>query len=276
MSCPDLLALSQLLDGELPAAEAATLRQHTGGCAACRDRLVRLERTGALAQRLLVAPPAAPVRPAAGDCLAPEDVAAWAERVLPAAAFRAAEAHLGTCDACLADALGVVRTMAGLDAGPGLPVPESLRARVASRWGIAEEVASLGGIVVRVARAGVELLERHVIAPLLDIEAGLVPAPALRADDEGEALGFRIRAPRAEIRATMVPEGDAVGLTLTLVGEDEQGLAGQRVLLRRHGRSIYAARTDAAGALSLPRLDPGVYEVSCPGIDTAFRLDLRT
>jgi hypothetical protein len=47
------------------------------------------------------------------------------------------------------------------------------------------------------------------------------------------------------------------------------------VSLRRHGRTIYSARTDAAGALEMPRIDPGVYEVSCPGIGTSFRLDLR-
>jgi hypothetical protein len=60
-----------------------------------------------------------------------------------------------------------------------------------------------------------------------------------------------------------------------LLGNEEDALGGQRVFLRRHGRSIYSARTDAMGALTMPGMKPGVYEVSCPGIGTSFRLDLR-
>jgi hypothetical protein len=52
-------------------------------------------------------------------------------------------------------------------------------------------------------------------------------------------------------------------------------LPGQRVSLRQHTRAIFSARTDAAGEVRPPRLEPGVYEVTCPGIRTAFRLDLR-
>jgi hypothetical protein len=47
------------------------------------------------------------------------------------------------------------------------------------------------------------------------------------------------------------------------------------VHLRRQGRALYSARTDADGTLRLPGIERGVYEVACPGLATAFRLDLR-
>jgi hypothetical protein len=72
-----------------------------------------------------------------------------------------------------------------------------------------------------------------------------------------------------------VPAGDAVGLVLALEEASGQRLADQRIFLRHHGRSIFSARTDAEGILRTPRLERGVYEVSCPGIGTSFRLDLR-
>jgi anti-sigma factor RsiW len=276
MTCPDPAVLSQLVDGELPAADAADARAHVADCIACRDRLVRLD-AAAVAGRVLAGAASRTPAGASGDrCLGPEDLAAWAERTLSDVAFAAVETHLRACDACLAGALDAAQMTTRLDAMPALAVPEALKARVASRWSTAEADVVPGGVVLRIARAGLALVERHVVAPLLDVDAWAVPAPAVRAEPDVAALGFRIRAPRAEIRATVMPEGGGVSVRLTLLGDAEQALGGQRVSLRRHGRAIYSARTDADGVVELPRLDPGVYEVSCPEIDTAFRLDLRT
>jgi anti-sigma factor RsiW len=273
MSCPDLRLLSQLLDGELTATEAAAVAPHVEGCATCRTRRIRLERAlGALRGAVPAPAPAADAADRPAGCLAPEQVAGWVARALTTRAERAADAHLEGCAHCLAEALAAAHMTASLDALPSLPVPAVLKARVASRWGAAAE-PSLTALVLRLTRAGVALVERHVVAPLLDVEERLAPAPAVRAEAAAEALAFLIRAPEAEIHATVVPAGDAVTLTLAL---ERAGvpLAGQRVSLRQHGRAIYSARTDAAGEVHLPRLEPGVYEVSCWSINTAFRLDL--
>jgi hypothetical protein len=272
MTCPDLRVLSQLLDGELPPGEAAAVQPHVAACQRCRTRLGRLERALAAVGPAGAEPPDEPAAAGAG-CLGPAEISGWVARALATRAGRAADAHLVACARCLAEALAASRTVATLDALPGLPVPETLRARVASRWAEAAE-PTLTSLVLRLGRAGLALVERHVVAPLLDVEPLLVPAPALRAGDGRETLAFRIRAPEAEIRATVVPAGEAVLLTLTLV-RGGAPLAGERVSLRRHARAIYSARTDAAGEVRPPRLPPGVYEVSCPGISTAFRLDLR-
>jgi hypothetical protein len=118
---------------------------------------------------------------------------------------------------------------------------------------------------------------RHLVPPILGVEEFLLPAPAVRAPDQADGLGFVIRGPAAHIRATLVPAGEAVDLTLTVLdGTSAEVLAGVRVSLRQHGRTIFSARTDDAGVLRLPQLIPGVYEVACPGIHTIFRLDLRT
>jgi hypothetical protein len=277
VNCPDLLALSQLLDAELPATPAsAAVRSHAAACDACRERVGRLDRATTAARTALASrePPVEERAPAPG-CLPPERIAAWAAGALGDADLRAAEAHLERCDACLDEGLAAGRMLTRLDAGPMAAVPDALRARVASLWGDAGAGDSLTAIVIRVARAGVSLLERHVVAPVVRVEELLVPAPAVRGGRETGTVGFRIQAPEARIDAKVVPEGDAVGLSLTLLGPDGRALPGQRVFLRRHGRSLYSARTDTAGALRLPRMEPGVYEVSCPGIGTTFRLDLR-
>jgi anti-sigma factor RsiW len=274
MSCPDLRVLSQLLDGELPPAETAAVRAHVDACTACPTRLGRLERALEGVREAASAPRAdALPADALPGCLSPEVVAGWVTRTLPAREARGAETHLERCSRCLDEVLAAAHMMAVMDALPSRPVPATLKARVASRWGDAAE-PSPAGLVLRLTRAGLALVERHVVAPLLDIELLGVPAPAVRAGAGTDALSFHIRAAEAEIQATVVPAGETVALTLTLL-RDGTPLVGQRVSLRKHARAIYSARTDAAGEVRPPRLEPGVYEVSCPGIHTAFRLDLR-
>lgn len=275
MSCPDLMLLSQLLDGELAADDAAPIREHVDACAACHARLDRLERAVATWRTAIAASAPPPARLPGVDCLAPDRLAGWTARALPADDLPAIEAHLQGCDICLDDALGALRLMARLDAGPDLAVPEPLRGRVASRWGAPPSDESLAAVVIRIARAGVTLLDRRVLTPVMEIEELAAALPAVRTAEGKDTVSFRIRAPEGQICATVVSEGAAVGVTLMLLGKTEDALGGQRVFLRRHGRSIYSARTDEGGALTMPRIEPGVYEIFCPGIATSFRLDLR-
>jgi anti-sigma factor RsiW len=270
------MLLSQLLDGELTPAETASLRSHADGCVACRGWLERHERAQEAGRMAMTAErPAVHGGRPGPECVAPERLAGWVERALADDDLGAVDRHLASCDACAGEALGMLRLMARLDAGPMLDVPPALRSRVAARWQAAPAERSLTALVIRVARSGMSLLERHVVAPVLGVDELPVAAPVLRADEPAQSVGFRIRAPEAEIRGTVVTEGDAVGLTLTLLGHDADALSGQRVLLRRHGRSIFSARTDAAGELRMPRIEPGVYEILCPGISTSFRIDLQ-
>lgn len=271
MSCPEAVLLSQLLDGELADADAGTLRGHLATCAACADVMAGLAAATSVLRSPL--PQGPPGTPEAG-CLAPEQVAGWVRRVLPDPELRVVDAHLDACDACLAEVRAADRMMAALDAGPSLAVPETLQARVASRW-IDTRDPSLTEIVVRVARAGLALLERRLVAPILAVEELLAPMPAMRATDAEDAVRFRISAPGAHIQAAIVPAGDAIALTLTLRGDADEALRGQRVFVRRHGRSVFSARTDDEGELRVQRIEPGIYEIACPGIGTSFRLDLR-
>ncbi len=275
MSCPDLMLLSQLLDGELAATEAASIRPHVDTCDTCQAWLERLERATAAGRAAMAARPRVSTGAPGADCLAPDRLAGWAARALPPDEMRPIDGHLAGCDVCLEEAIGAARLMTKLDAGPALAVPATLQARVASRWPAPPAEESLTTLAIRVARAGLVLLERHVVAPVVGVEEVARAAVARRTGDRTDAISFRILAPEAQIRATVVAEGEAVGLTLTLLGSNDDALGGQRVVLRRHGRSIYSARTDAAGALAMPHLEPGVYEIACPGIGTSFRLDLR-
>jgi anti-sigma factor RsiW len=268
-TCPTPVLLSQLADGELGADESAAMRTHVDACDACASVLARFR-----AATAAVRPPLPDTAgPAGAGCLSSTQIAGWTQQVLSGDELRAATEHLDACDACLDEGLAAARMIARLDTGPMLAVPATLKARVASRW--AEPAAqSLTAVVVGIARAGVRLLERHVIAPITAIDE-LPALAAVRGDETAEAVRFRICSPGAEIHAAVVPAGDVVGLTLTLVNEAGEVLAGQRVFVRRQGRSVFSARTDDAGTLRVQRIEAGVYEVSCPGIGTSFRLDLR-
>ena len=289
MSHPDLLVLSQHADGELPPAETGAIVEHLASCPACRTQLARMRSvTGAAVLGGHVAatesatrpgPTGAPegddARPA--DCPSPSLLSGWEDPALPAGARATLERHLEACDSCLADVLTARRLLARLDATPPLPVPQPLQARVASLWG--EPVArtpALTRLVVRVTRAGAELLDSHLVAPLRDLIESASPLPATRSAATADSVrSFTLHGPDATIVASIAAEGDAVGLTLRLEGEDGAPLADQRVFLRHRGRSLYSARTGADGLLRMPGIEHGVYEVDCPGIATAFQLDLR-
>lgn len=97
-----------------------------------------------------------------------------------------------------------------------------------------------------------------------------------RSEENLPALNLRLDAGQAEIRLTATQEGEGLALTLTLLSAEQKTLAGQRIFLRQHGRSIFSAKTDNGGTLRIPRLEPGIYEVACPGIAVTFQLELRS
>jgi hypothetical protein len=109
----------------------------------------------------------------------------------------------------------------------------------------------------------------------LDVQQMLSPLPAYRTDQAPQVLDLQIRAGEAEIKATASQEGDGISLQLTLVDNKRAALAGQRVFVRQDGRSIFSARTDSEGSLRTPHLQPGLYEVTCAGIEATFQLELR-
>lgn len=273
-ACPDRATLSQLVDGELSPTLTATTHRHVGACSHCRPLVAALERAadaGRMAvRRQSAAPSSAP--PAADACLAPEDLAGCAARALSDDDLRRAETHLAHCDACLLATREALATMHALTSAP-LEVPASLRARVASQW--PESSATITRLAIEIGRTGLRLLAQHLALPVLSIEPQLVPLAVHRAGEDAAALTIRLAAENGEIRATLVPEDGAVGVTLLLLGSEGAPLSGQRLYLRQHGSAIFSARTDASGELRLPRMEPGVYDVACPGIDTTFRLDLH-
>jgi len=275
LSHPHLLVLSQLSDGELPAAEAGFIAAHVGACPSCDARLARLGRVLAATSRTAYAAATDAPVPRSAACPAPDLLAGWRDPALPTPDRVALAGHLESCDACLGEALGASRLLARLDATPPLAVPDDLKTRVASLWPAAEAESALSRLVVRVTRAGAELVESHLLSPLRELVAVPVAAPTMRNAAAGAALSFELHAAEATITTTITPAGDGVGLSLRIVDDDGEPLAEQRVYLRRHGRSLYSARTDADGRLRMPGVERGVYEVACPGIGTSFRLDLR-
>jgi anti-sigma factor RsiW len=278
--CPEGLVLSQLHDDEIAADEKAAIHAHLEICQACKVAVAEFAQTHRAGLSALESNASRFVLRRSTECLSSEELTGYVDRVLPAEDTRRAEAHVASCDACLREATEIAQLAHRVAAGAVAPVPDAIRRRVAALW--PEEApaddASLVRLVVRIAKGAVSLLERHLVPPVLAIEELSTPMPATRTKEpeRADAVRFVIHAPKARIRATLLPEGEAIQLALTLIGLTNENLPGQRVFVRQHGRSMFSARTDAAGELRTPRLEPGVYEVSCPGIRTAFRLDLRS
>ncbi|MEW6273294.1 MAG: zf-HC2 domain-containing protein [Thermodesulfobacteriota bacterium] len=272
--CPEGETLSRLLDGELSAADRAAVEGHLPGCSTCSGEIAALRGAVDAGRRLAHARVLERRALERRDgCLPDGTLVALAHGTLPGPAAESAELHLAGCDPCLqaaADAIALQRTLA---AAAAAEVPEALTRRVASRW--APRRQQPASVVVRLVRGALELVERHLGAGVVAVEPLAVAVPVVRGTN-GTPLSFVIRAPGAEIRATLVPDGDVVALTLALRDAEGRALAGQRVALRRQRRAIFSARTDEAGELATPNLERGVYEVSCPGIATDFRLDLRS
>ena len=267
----DVMTLSQLLDGELE--HAGPAEAHLASCPACGTRLARVRdadaavRAAGNAAGPRAAAAAPPVRRRVGWSAGsmrprrPPSVRRWAgiwTRATSASAtsWRRRGSCGGStrrrCRRCLTRCWRASPRSGRPRAGP---VPTT--------------------VVVELARRSVRLVERHLVAPIADLVEVAAPAVAVRAGAELATLQFELRADGACIRTTVVSAGDAVDVTIMVAGASGEPLPAHRVSLRRHGRALFSARTDADGRIVLPALERGVYEVSCPGVATAFRLDLR-
>jgi len=278
-ACPDFSLLSQFLDHELEEEEDKKIRQHVEACPECRAQVGGIERAeGTVRAELAKSPARLSLRKSSQECLSLEIVSAYVQRVLSAEEGVRVERHLQACNACLSEVMEAVRISSSLASAKREPVPTTLKARVASLWEsppVKEKAVSLSRLVIQISKKGLRLLEQHLALPLLDVQEILVPMPAYRSEEGPSALNLRINTGQTAIGVTAVQEGEEVVIKMTFLGAEQEGLAGQRVFLRQHGRSIFSARTDGEGVLQVPRLEPGIYEVACPGIDTTFELELR-
>lgn len=279
-ACPDFSLLSQFLDHELGKEEEKKIRQHVEACPECHAQVGRIgQAKGMMRAGLTRSPSRHSLRAPSPECLSPEVVSGYIQHVLSDKDAIRAERHLEACDVCLNEVMGAFRVSSSLASAKREPVPATLKARVASLWEsppVEEKAVSLSRLVIQIARKGLKLLEQHLAPPLLDVQEMLVPVPAYRAEEGLSALNLRIHAGQTEIGVTAIQEGEGMALKMTLLGSEQEALANQRIFLRQGGRSIFSARTDQEGVLRMPHLEPGIYEVTCPGIHTTFQLELRS
>jgi hypothetical protein len=211
-------------------------------------------------------------------CLSPETIAAYVHRILSAPDSDSAEQHLHTCDACFREVQTAFRAAAFLSEPAKKPVPAALKAQAAMLWqrSRAEEPrTSLSRVVIQLAEKGLKLLERHLVAPFFDMQEVFAPAPAYRSEDVPPRLDFTLAAEQCSISLTVVPDGKGIAITLTLLDPQRQYLAGQRIFLNQQGKTILSKKTDRQGVLRVPHLDPGVYEITCSGLEAVFEVELH-
>lgn len=280
--CPDPTLLSQLLDHELEAEEERTIRRHMESCLECQKYTAKLIRGKEMVHKAFPRMPQLSVLDTFPQrCVFPEHIAAYVQRVLPAAEQETVERHLQICNRCLGEVMEAFRVTSVVQTLQTAPVPEAVQVQVASQWERAltlkaKQTVSLSRLVVQITQKGMRMLEQHLIEPLLEVQETFMPAPVSRAGEAPEPLDLHIKTNQAEIHTLIIQEGTGVTLNLTFCDSSQETLTGQRVFLRQHGRSIFSARTDKDGVLRTPHLEPGVYEVSCPGMNTTFQLELRS
>ncbi|MGE0822538.1 MAG: hypothetical protein AB7G75_25135 [Candidatus Binatia bacterium] len=279
-TCPDFSLLSQFRDQELESREAGQISHHVASCPTCQTTIGHIDQTE---ERMRAAAFRAASQfvesPPHSSCLSPETIAAYVHHQLPSNVVATIETHVQTCDLCLGEIWEATRITAALSSTPPIPVPAALAAQVAATWQQASQTQTrspqaLSRIVIQVAKKGLKLIEQHLVEPFFDLQETLVALPAYRADTTPSVLDLTIQAGTTEIQAIALQEGDGLSLRMTLRGADQAALSGQRVFLRQAGHSIFSAKTDQEGTLRTPHLAPGVYEVSCSGLDASFLLEL--
>jgi hypothetical protein len=182
---------------------------------------------------------------------------------------RSIQLHLKTCPVCR-EGLALLASFDFSLIDKWIEEEKSVRASAE------DKAQSFSRLIIQVAHQGLKLMEQHLVSPFLEVQEVLAPMPAYRPGEGSTALHFRINTSETQINATVVQEGERVALNMTFLGAGQEALAGQRVFLRRQGRSVFSAKTDSKGVLRTPRLKPGIYEVVCPGIQTTFQLEFRS
>lgn len=278
-TCPDITLLSQVLDHEALGQEEQGVTQHLATCAICRTLMAGLQRVTEQGRTVLAQlPPPSSLAAHASACLSPEVIAAYVQRMLPQEDVTTTEEHLHTCNLCFHEVQSAFRAASFLSAPAKKTVPATLKAQVASLWQPAkaeEQNASLSRVVIRLAEKGLQLLEQHLVAPFFNLQEVLTPVPTYRSEAVPTRLDFALSAEQLSISLTVVPDSNGIAVTLTLFDTQQQRLAGQRVFLNQQGKAILSKKTDQQGVLRVPHLDPGLYEITCPGKAAAFEVELH-
>jgi len=279
-TCPDITLLSRVVDHEVPLQEEYVVTQHLATCANCSTLLLRLQRATERGHASLAKSPS-PSSPAGHTpvCLSPETIAAYVQRVLSVTDTEVAERHLHTCNACFHEVQNAFRAASFLSAPAKKAVPAALKAQVSALWQqtkAKDPQPSLSRVVIQLAEKGLQLLEQHLVAPFFNLQEVFAPVPTYRSANAPSRLDFALTAEQCSISLTVVPDGKGVAVTLTLSDLQQQPLVGQRMFLNQHGKAILSKKTDQHGILRVPHLDPGLYEIACPGKAATFEVQLHS
>lgn len=216
--------------------------------------------------------------------LSPETISAYIHHLLPQEEQQQVEEHLQHCNACLTETQQAFQWATLLATPERRPVPDALKKQVAAMWQSSApsdqtsscQTSSCSRLVIQIGQTGLQLIAKELVAPLRDVQSSLALLPAYRTDRTAAPLSLNIDIGHTAIKAVVSKEGEGVALRLTLLAPEQEGLSRQRIFLRQQGRSLFSAKTDQEGMLRMPHLDPGTYEVACPGISAAFQLELRS
>lgn len=242
--------LSRWIDGELSEAERADVEARLRQCPISPKLLDRMrsitERVGAA----ILTEPGAEEAPRCGDCLDDETLTRLADNLLTPGMKKEVEAHVLSCERCLAMVLESLRATTTMHRGDWPDLPESVREHGSLRHLVHVQERSLGKE---------EISRLELILDQSQESGGRCGSGSYLATVLLRALDER----SAEFFATLKKEG--------------QPVAGQKLVLtdKVAMRKTFDDVTDAQGRVRVPRLRAGQYDAHFPGTKLIVEVRVR-
>jgi anti-sigma factor RsiW len=282
MECLDIDMLCRHLDDDLDAQMQTRVVEHLNTCQSCADRLQRLREHDAILRTLPNTSSVAAEKTMA--CCKAEDLSAYVSDTLPATEAQRIEQHLGTCDACLSEVMGMHRTRQLLTRDALATPPAHLVATV--QQGFVEPqpatmVERLGTLIVQVAADGLTFIQALLVPEHVGLTIGghSLPATAFRgsqtASDALDLLDMQQTVHDVTLHIHVLHEERETVLLHLVIQKADASLGGRRVVLSSQGRMVSAKTTSADGGVEFPRLTSGDYTLNIPQEQIETRLILR-
>jgi len=279
-SCPEISALSSLVDGELEEDKNEAIKLHVQNCPTCADQINRLQASDRFIRRYLAEPMVFSDSLNKRDCIVPEAMTAYLHDLLQADEKKRVEEHFDGCDVCLSEFSSLAKATNQLERSKTEPLPDALRQRVEGLLGKSEQgKEQVARLVVRLAKEGLEIVRDALFPPTISLQELFVPVSAYRtAGKSSMPSSVLLKKTLPGIQLSLMLRWQAenrAGLEVKITDEKLNSLAGQRVSLRRDESLVCSQRTGTQGNIVVSDLEVGTYRLGIITLDKEFYVDLE-
>lgn len=279
-SCPEISALSSLVDSEFEEDKNEAVKLHVQHCPTCAEQIRRLQAADRLIRRYLAEPMVLSDSSNRRDCITPEAMTAYLHNLLPVNEKKRVEEHLDGCDGCLSEFSSLARAANQLERSKTEPLPDALRQRVEGLWAKSEDrKEELVRLVVRLAKNGLEIVRDALFPPTLVLQEIFAPAGSYRSAEKSSLPhSIFLKKTLAGIQLFVTVHWEAenrAGLLIKIEDEELVPVSGQRVSIRRDDTLVCSERTGADGTVIISDLEAGAYRLGTLISNKEFSIDVE-